>query len=135
MRDTNALESIAAALFYAAARDLDPIEYNYKTPEEHRAGTPGVQKSRRPSHYECSVVSFPQLWSSTALGFGGIGGRAMTAAQTTIIESEHNRDVCVYFGTRFAYHIKRPNQLFSQDVSAQRVAPVSKHSRYESTPE
>lgn len=28
---------------------------------------------------------FPQAWGSTSLGFGGIGGQAMTSAYTTVI--------------------------------------------------
>ena len=37
-------------------------------------------------HYpEFEVISvFSQTWGSTALGFGGIGGQAITSAYTTI---------------------------------------------------
>lgn len=48
--------------------------------------------------------AFPQTWGSTALGFGGIGGAAMTTAQTYVVLA--NGSVFVYFGSRFAYEIK-----------------------------
>lgn len=128
--NTNILESIAAALFYACARDLSPIEYQYQTPAEFRDKKPGVMRTRRPEHYECSVVSFPQAWGSTALGFGGIGAQAITTAQTTVITGNRH-EVCVYFDTRFAYRITRPNKQFFEDVAAQHLAPVNRSAQYE----
>lgn len=47
--------------------------------------------------------SFPQTWGSTALGFGGIGGQAITTAQTYVVLA--NGAIYVYFGSRFAYVI------------------------------
>lgn len=34
---------------------------------------------------EFEFYMFPQAWGSTSLGFGGIGGQAMTSAYTTVI--------------------------------------------------
>ena len=48
--------------------------------------------------------AFPQVWGSTALGFGGIGGQALTTAQTYVILAQGS--IYVYFGSRFAYEIK-----------------------------
>lgn len=48
--------------------------------------------------------AFPQMWGSTALGFGGIGGAAMTTAQTYVVFTYES--VFVYFGSRFAYELK-----------------------------
>lgn len=58
---------------------------------------------------------FPQLWPSTALGFGGIGGQAMTTAHTAVIR---HGDVCaIYFGERFAYVASMRSESFREDLS------------------
>lgn len=80
---------------------------------------------------EVEVYSFPQGWGSTALGYGGIGGQAITSAQTIVLY-----DVCqgiarVYFGgDRLAYEIKNPNQLFFEDLSRWQMKEVSKSGAY-----
>lgn len=43
------------------------------------------------------AVTFPQLWGSTALGFGQIGGDAMTNAYTTIIQELQENIYGVFF--------------------------------------
>ena len=55
--------------------------------------------------YNTSIYSFPQVWSSTALGFGGCGGQAITQAQTTVIEVDtiQAHYAAVFFGA--ALHI------------------------------
>jgi hypothetical protein len=62
---------------------------------------------------------FPQMWGSTALGFGGIGGAAMTSAYTVIVFGCNRTDACVYFNGGLAYHIKAPNKQFYDDMAAQ----------------
>lgn len=63
---------------------------------------------------EPKVWVFRQLWGSTALGFSGIGGCAMTYAYTTVIE------LCgvygVYFGGHFAYVVDEPTEQFFEDL-------------------
>lgn len=51
------------------------------------------------------VYSWPQTWGSTACGFGGIGGQAITGAQTLVVlyETEQDRLACVFHNGRFAY--------------------------------
>ena len=89
---------------------------------------------RRPRLHEIQVLAmFPQLWGSTALGFGGIGGAAMTTAYTIVITSSHG-DALVYFGGTFAYRVARPNALFFADIAAMTMAPVGENSRYEDAP-
>ena len=63
--------------------------------------------------------SFIQTWGSTALGFNGWGGSMMTDAVTTIVEVAHHGTNSivwhVFFGGRFAYAIKEPNEQFFTD--------------------
>jgi hypothetical protein len=81
-----------------------------------------VEKSRKHSFYDLTVYSmFPQTWSSTALGFGGIGGQAFTSAYVCVIESNLVGGYAVYFGGRLAYVINRPNEKFMEDVHRHRM--------------
>jgi hypothetical protein len=60
---------------------------------------------------------FVQTWSSTALGFGGVGGQAITSAYVCVIESDLLAQFAVYFGGRLAYVIKRPNENFFEGIT------------------
>ena len=81
-----------------------------------------VEKTRKHSFYDLTVHSmFPQTWSSTALGFGGIGGQAITSAYVCVIESNLIGQYAVYFGGRLAYVITRPNEQFWADVHGHRM--------------
>src|ERR1700744_4826272 len=70
-----------------------------------------------PEYYsEIEVFAmFKQMWSSTALGFGGIGGSAMTAAYTIVLDGG-NRDFYIYFGGSYAGLILNPNDKFIEDI-------------------
>ena len=60
-------------------------------------------------------LSFHRPGGSTALGFEGIGGSAMTKAMTTVVlKTDSSADV--YFGTRLAYHAK-VNERFMEDLN------------------
>lgn len=75
------------------------------------------------------VVAFVQTWGSTALGFNGIGGNAMTPAITTIVyKSSGVADV--FFAGRKAYSCK-VNSVFQEDVAKRCMASVSNKSKYE----
>lgn len=74
------------------------------------------------------VISFSQAWSSTALGFGGIGGQAITSAQTTIF-TDYNT-AYVYIGGGYAYTIEKPSDAFWKDVAYRNIAEVSRANKY-----
>lgn len=44
-----------------------------------------------------------QMWGSTAGGWPGMGGAAMSEYYTTVIENSHYRLACIYYGGRLAY--------------------------------
>lgn len=95
----------------------------------------GRMKQVRPAPHHCSVVMFEQTWGSTALGFGGVGGQAITSAYTVVIEGPRG-DACVYFGGRLAYHIKRPNRQLYADQAEHAMREVAgARSRYETPTE
>lgn len=97
---------------------------------------PGRELSRRPQFSEIGVVVFPQTWGSTALGYGGVGGAAMTTAYTVVCSDGINH--CIYFGCgRLAYSINI-NDLdhdgrinFTKDIADHCMADCADaHSRY-----
>jgi len=84
----------------------------------------------RPSIDDFELYTFTQTWGSTALGFGGIGGQAMTAARTyVLIPMNCDQECFVYFAGRFAYAVPY-SEVFWQDVAAQRMEPVGRSGKY-----
>lgn len=75
------------------------------------------------------VVHFSQTWGSTALGFGGIGGQAMTSALTSVIFRNDGK-IDVLFGGRKAYTVPKMNQAFFDDLSKRCLKSVSESSVY-----
>ena len=87
--------------------------------------------SVRPQIDDFDVYLFEQTWGSTALGFGGIGGQAMTSARTYVfIPQDIEKQMChVYFGSGFAYSVPYCEALWN-DVKANRMEPCSRCGKY-----
>lgn len=80
-----------------------------------------------------TMYTFPQVWGSTSLGFGEVGGRAMTTANTYVFIPEGvNQDCFIYFGGRFAYNVPYCQALID-DVRSQNMEPVNRSGKYKST--
>lgn len=79
---------------------------------------------------EFEMNMFLQTWGDTSLGFGGVGGQAMTSAYTTVVTDVYSGWCGVFFGERLAYKIKDPNQKFYEDVHNGQMEPVSKKGVY-----
>ncbi len=138
MNATNPIETLAACMAHAAYEAFPEYKYqdrNWAKHDQWRAtltieqrktavAPPDcfVEKTRKHSFYDLTVYSmFPQTWSSTALGFGGIGGQAITSAYVCIIESNLVGGYAVYFSSRLAYVINRPNEKFIEDIERHRM--------------
>jgi hypothetical protein len=90
---------------------------------------------KKPSVDFFRMYSFTQWWGSTALGFGGIGGQAMTEARTYVFIPEiDDQQAHVYFGSRYAYSVPReyisPNSSFMEDIRHQNMEPVYRKEKY-----
>lgn len=110
------IEAVSAAIYHAAHiafpdihyqdRDwaaLDGLSFNERRTIQLDDSYPMVTKVRRPDVREVQVTAmFPQLWSSKALGFGGIGGAAMTPAYTVVVTGPQGQ-VAVYWSGQHAY--------------------------------
>jgi hypothetical protein len=131
MRAGNCVESLAAAFYAALLVDLPPVEYRQWTPAMKKDGVrpeDAPLTNRRPREDDVEVVHFAQTWGSTALGFGGMGGSAMTSAYTTVIMC--GVAAAVYFAGRHAYTIPKYNNDFIEDVRGQSMVARSKAGRY-----
>lgn len=74
---------------------------------------------------------FSQVWGSTALGFNGIGDRALTKSYTTVVKEMNLNIYGVFFGERFAYMVKDPNELFQKDFEEHNMKSVFESFKYE----
>ena len=83
-----------------------------------------------PTIDDFELYTFEQVWSSTALGFGGIGGQAMTSARTYVfIPITCNQKCFVYFAGRFAYAVDY-SEKFMEDVLNNNMAAVYESGKY-----
>lgn len=84
----------------------------------------------RPTIDDFELYTFDQNWGSTALGFGGIGGQAMTKARTYVfVPVTCNQKCLIYFAGRFAYKADYCDSLV-EDIRAQNMAPVYQAGKY-----
>jgi len=97
---------------------------------------PMLTKTRRVYSDEIEVTMFPQTWGSTATGYGGMGGAAMTSAYTIIVCYKMTT-YCVYFGCgRLAYKLNWADMTpsgrdnFLNDMAARNMASVAKSGKY-----
>jgi hypothetical protein len=125
----NPVESLSASIYNALYVTLG--EQEYESRDFSSKELKYVKKTRHLEVREIDVVMFPQMWGSTALGFGGLGGQAITTAYTVVIS--HGRTHVVYFNGRFAYKVERPNELFYAHVKNQDMLPVKDYKSYETT--
>ena len=102
--------------------ELDlPFRFDYSTK---------AQFDEHPTTDDFELHLFSQIWGSTALGFGGIGGQAMTEAMTYVFIPENVRQNCfVYFGSRFAYSCPY-SEVFMKDVMNNRMESVGRSGKY-----
>lgn len=87
-------------------------------------------KHFRVSADDFAMYIFEQTWESTALGFGGIGGSAMTTANTYVfIPVTCHQNCFVYFDGRFAYQVPW-SKSFMEDVRNHSMKSVNQSRLY-----
>ena len=83
-----------------------------------------------PTIDDFELYTFEQVWGSTSLGFGGMGGQAMTSARTYVfIPMTCNQKCFVYFAGRFAYAVDY-SEKFMNDVISGNMKSVSLSNEY-----
>lgn len=72
----------------------------------------------------------PQTWGSTACGWGGMGGSAITTTNNYVFEQVYSGLVFVYWGGKLAYIAKKENiQDFGRLPSMSSVVAIYKNNR------
>lgn len=85
---------------------------------------------RRPGIDDFDLYTFEQIWGSTALGFGGIGGQALTEARTYVfVPVGVNQKCLVYFAGRFAYAVEY-SDILMEDINKKQIASVAMSGKY-----
>lgn len=85
------------------------------------------------SRQELIADVFAQSWASTALGFPGCGGSAITTTYTSVFRDLMKGIAVVYFGDRLAYIIENveDDSKFLEDLGRRCLASVTEaQSRY-----
>lgn len=135
------LDSLATSLHHAVIVGLpneQHIRVDHEKTDAYRAEhgrAPDSPITRtieyRPSQYSCKVdAMFMQTWGSTSLGFGGLGGAAMTDAYTVVLAGPRGHLV-VYWGGSLGYTVNpeavTPKQLkaFRDDLAKSRTVSQS----------
>jgi hypothetical protein len=62
-----------------------------------------LKRLDEPHMSNVNLISFPQTWPNTSCGHGGMAGQSVCVAQTVMVDNLKN--VCVYFGWKFAYKL------------------------------
>ena len=134
MKSYHAVNDLHMVMAHAVYEGFPEYEYESRDFNNPNRDARVVKKTRHTEYNLTVKAMFPQVWSSTALGFGGIGGQAITTAYTTVVESDIDASCCVYFGGQFAYRIEHPNEQFFEDLMKQQMTKVSgAKKRYERT--
>jgi hypothetical protein len=124
------IQDLANVIAHAQFEGFPEIEYESRDWSQKERVF--IKAKRRHLTRDISVYAmFPQTWGSTALGFGGIGGQAITTAYTIVLMSEAGDGYCVYFGSRLAYRVRKPTQSFYEDIAQFNMKPLSECGVYE----
>lgn len=74
----------------------------------------GVRKYRKPTFNDVLWYAWPQTWSNSACGSGGIGAQIITVAQTVAVKDQETGAFAIYHAGRFAYSVKNPSNEFHE---------------------
>lgn len=79
---------------------------------------------------DIEIYVFPQTWGSTAGGYNGAGGDAMTMSHTIVFYNSNSDNVIFSYGRKKFIRINNPNQKFFEDLCNRRLEPESKIGKY-----
>lgn len=103
--------------------------------EEDLAHRLDYSTGEHPTVNDFEIIIFEQTWGDTSLGFGGIGGQAITTAPTYVfIPNGVNQNYFVYFGSGFAYDVPHSSVLWN-DIRCHNMASVMKSGKYRAAAE
>lgn len=126
MKGGGPLDPLAASMFHALTLGLLPTLFTPgrvppRDKDNNAIARPPIEV--RPGPEEVEFVMFPQTWGSRSLGFGGLGGAAMTKAYTVVAIGPRG-DACVYFDGHLAYQVAEVTKEFQEDIRKQWMPSV-----------
>lgn len=133
----NPLTDLHDAMAHAEYVGFSDIEYETRDWEEYRKSQKDIRipATRRPTTRDFGVYAmFPQMWGSTALGHGGMGGAAITTAYTIVLECRSTQEFLIYFGGVMCYKVNRSSiniDTFMDDCKNQRLASKRDSEKYQ----
>lgn len=103
--------------------------------EEDLAQRLDYSTGEHPTVNDFEIIIFEQTWGDTSLGFGGIGGQAITTAPTYVfVPNGVNQNYFVYFGAGFAYDVPHSSVLWN-DICGHNMASVMRSNKYRAAAE
>jgi hypothetical protein len=87
-----------------------------------------IDEETRKYSTDVEWYSFPQTWSDTSCGYGGVAGQMITGSQTVVLIYP-TRSAVVFAGK--PYFIKHPNELFYKHLSSFDMKTHKFKNRYE----
>lgn len=138
MSTENPFETLHISLAHALHKGLPDLKYKRKdwVKSKEIGQDVFVEETKRPDMYDVTIDMFPQTWSDTSLGFGGMAGQAFTSAYTVVVCCPDSQCWAVYNGGRFAYLIDYKKQsaegfkIFQEDLMNRNMAGQMKLGRY-----
>jgi hypothetical protein len=73
--------------------------------------------------------SWPQIFSDTTCGFGGIGGKAMVTRQTYLLFNKLKDLYHVYHNSRFAYSVSLKGKYLIEQCIRDQCLPTRKNAK------
>jgi hypothetical protein len=81
--------------------------------------------------YRLMVFSiFPQVWSDTSCGFGGLAGQAMTTAFSVVLEDETEGIFYIFINGQYAYSAHHSSECFKEDLRKKNLSGKIGCSKY-----
>ena len=116
--------------------NLELLEYKVRQALSKNEQFCEMLKAAREKHkyvaVEFEVDMFPQMWSSTNLGFDtmedgspAFGGQAFTAAYTSVFHEKLTDIYVVCFGSEICYQVVNPTEAFRTDLKDRRMESLS----------
>lgn len=134
MNTTNyPVQNLSDALAHAIYKGFSSFQYSDLDIEQtEKFNKPiYIEKIRRPIMQEIEVISmFPQTLETISFHDEDIN-EGSTTFYTIIIGCSVTNEICVYFGSSFAYMISNPNEKFDEDVSKRQLVSRGEHHIYE----
>ena len=103
MQSINDYKQLCSHFNQIDGRQTDTLNVYYDRMKEFSRDKKFIDQDSLIAWNKMNVHIIQQMWGSTACGWEGMGGAAMTASYTTIIEAIQGNAIFVYYNGKLAY--------------------------------